>query len=47
MLQKSWKTDDERSASADFKQQFDGFLKFNLSTEQSKPALDENGNFDL
>ncbi len=47
MLQKSWKTDDERSASVDFKEQFDSFLKFNLSTEQSKPSLDENGNFDL
>lgn len=47
MLQKSWKTDDERSASADFKEQFDSFLKFNLSTEQSKPPLDEDGNFDL
>jgi len=41
MLMSTYKDDDERKASADFKQSFDSFLKFNLSRSQSKPPLDE------
>lgn len=47
MLQSTYKNDDERKASADFKQSFDGFLKFNLSRSQSKPPLDEKWNWNL
>ena len=47
MLMSTYKDDDERKASADFKQSFDGFLKFNLSRSQSKPPLDEQWNWNL
>ncbi len=47
MLQSTYKNDDERKVSADFKQSFDSFLKFNLSRSQSKPPLDEQWNWNL